>query len=90
MEAKRKLLIQVLTKLKPYRNLAEGILALVESEYCDEKALDGTAKFITERIKHIKEAKQKEWVQKIKDIEKNHHETEIQDIQEAETLLKTI
>jgi hypothetical protein len=40
MEKKKKLIIKVLTKLKPYRNLAEGILALVESSFCTDKTLD--------------------------------------------------
>lgn len=40
MEQKKKLLIKVLTKLKPYRNLAEGILTLVESEYVTDEIVD--------------------------------------------------
>jgi hypothetical protein len=40
MEKKKELLIKVLTKLQSYRDLAPGILALVESSYIDEKAMD--------------------------------------------------
>jgi hypothetical protein len=90
MDQKKKLIIQVLTKLKPYRNLAEGILALVESPYIDEKSIDGIIKFIADGIKHIKAKQQDEWVQKVKKLEAKHHEREIQDVQEAEDLLKTM
>lgn len=90
MDQKKKLIIQVLTKLKPYRNLAEGILALVESPYIDEKSIDGIIKFIADGIKHIKAKQQGDWVQRLKTLEIEHHEKEMQDIQEAEDMLKTI
>lgn len=40
MEKKKALLIKVLTKLKPHRNLAEGFLALMESKYVSDEILD--------------------------------------------------
>jgi hypothetical protein len=40
MEKKKQLIIKVLEKLKPYWDLAEGVLALVESKYADEKLVD--------------------------------------------------
>ncbi|MCX6822953.1 MAG: hypothetical protein NTX91_03055 [candidate division SR1 bacterium] len=90
MEQKKQLIIQVLNKLKPYRTLAEGILALVESPYADEKSLDGIIKFTAEGIKNIKAKQQGDRVQKVKKLEQSHHEREVQDVQEAEDLLKTI
>ena len=58
MEQKKQLLIKVLTKLQPYWNLAEGILALLESGYADEDAMNGLAKVIADKIKNIKKAHQ--------------------------------
>lgn len=51
---KKQLIINVLTKLKPYRNLAEGLLALVESDYSDEKCLDGLVQLLATSIKDVK------------------------------------
>jgi len=64
MEQKKELIIKVLTKLKPYRNLAEGILALIESSYCDEKTIDGLLKLINTSIKQTKNKKDKSHMQK--------------------------
>lgn len=72
MEKKKKLLIQVLTKIKPYRDLAEGILALVESSYIDEKAIDGVIHLISQSIKTVKnkweKTKLQKWLEKIQKI----------------------
>jgi hypothetical protein len=64
MEKKKKLIIKVLTKMKPYRNLAEGILALVESSYADEKTIDGILHIMNQSIKSIKKENEKELMQK--------------------------
>ena len=76
MEIKKQLLIKVLTKLKPYRNLAEGILALIESSYVDNQTIDGIIRLINKSMKRVKKARQKvamqKWlalVQRIKDRE---------------------
>ena len=58
MEKKKELLIKVLKKLQPHWNLAEGFLALLESEYVDEDAMNGLAKVIANKIKNIKKAHQ--------------------------------
>ena len=50
MEKKKELLIKVLKKLQPHWNLAEGFLALLESEYVDEDAMNGLAKVIANKI----------------------------------------
>jgi hypothetical protein len=64
MEKKKELIIKVLTKMKPYRNLAEGILALVESNYMDEKTIDGIIHIMNQSIKSIKKENEKELMQK--------------------------
>jgi hypothetical protein len=64
MEKKKELIIKVLTKMKPYRNLAEGILALVESSYMDEKTIDGIIHIMNQSIKSIKKENEKELMQK--------------------------
>ncbi len=72
MEKKKELIIKVLTKMKPYRNLAEGILALVESSYMDEKTIDGILHIMNQSIKSIKKENEKElmqkWIEKIQKI----------------------
>ncbi len=72
MEKKKELIIKVLTKMKPYRNLAEGILALVESSYMDEKTIDGIIHIMNQSIKSIKKENEKElmqkWIEKIQKI----------------------
>ena len=72
MEKKKKLLIQVLTKIKPYRDVAEGILALVESSYIDEKAIDGVIHLIAVSVKNAKnkedKVKMQKWLEKIQKI----------------------
>lgn len=87
MEKKKELLIKVLKKLQPHWNLAEGFLALVESEYVDEDAMNGLAKVIADKIKNIKKAHQVLWNKKLKDLEQQHHELEAKDIQDAEDML---
>jgi hypothetical protein len=64
MEYKKKLVIKVLTKLKPYRNLAEGFLALVESIYIDEKSMDAIIQSIAQSIKSVKKESEKLALQK--------------------------
>lgn len=79
MEQKKKLIIKVLTKLKPYRNLAEGILALVESSYVDEKTIDGILSLINQSIKSVKNNKSKIKLEKsLEIIQKIHHQEDMQ------------
>jgi len=59
MEKKKKLLIKVLTKLKPYRNLADGILALIESSYVDEKTIDGVIQIMAKALRNAKSKQEK-------------------------------
>jgi len=64
MNQKKELLIQILNKLKPHRDLADGILALVESGYADEKSIDGVIHVIANSIKTLKNDEQKTILQK--------------------------
>ena len=64
MQQKKQLLIKILTKLKPHRDLADGILALVESGYADEQAIDGVIHVIANSVKMIQNEHKKMVVQK--------------------------
>jgi hypothetical protein len=90
MNSKEDLLIKLLTKLLPYRDLAEGILALVESSYADEKMVDGLLLLISQSIKNVKNTEAKAKLEKgLEAIQKIKHE-EAMDQEEAEKLLDTI
>lgn len=76
MEQKKELLIKVLKKLQPYRDMTEGILALMESSYIDEKTIDAVIHTISQSIKTVKNKQEKialthglEKIQKIKQME---------------------
>ncbi|MEI6671938.1 MAG: hypothetical protein WCL02_00815 [bacterium] len=64
MEQKKQLLIKILTKLIPYRDLAEGILALVQSDYIDNKTIDTIIQLINQSIKNVKKEQKKVILQK--------------------------
>jgi len=81
MENKKEIIIKVLTKLKPYRNLAEEILALVESNYVDEKMIEWLLKIIDTALKKTNKDNERKKliqaqaiIQKIKMKEKNEWE----------------
>ncbi|EKD25135.1 MAG: hypothetical protein ACD_80C00113G0003 [uncultured bacterium (gcode 4)] len=92
MDEKKKLLIKILTKLIPYRNLAEGILALMESSYADEKTIDGILLLMNQSITTVKNKKVKEKLQKgtelIKKIQQK--ENDEKDKENIEDLLDAI
>jgi len=46
MEEKKKLLLRALDKLTPYRDAAEGVIAVVESEFSDEETITGLIAFV--------------------------------------------
>ncbi len=73
MEIKKQLLIKVLTKLIPYRKLAEGILALIQNGDVDEETVDGILQIMSWSIKNIKKSKEKsamiKWIDIIKKIQ---------------------
>ncbi|MCX6824850.1 MAG: hypothetical protein NTY80_01380 [candidate division SR1 bacterium] len=92
MEEKKQLLIKVLTKLMPYRNLAEGILALVESSFADERTMNGIVLLINQSIKTITNSKEKEKLEQgielIKKIQQQENKDKKQE--NIEDLLSTI
>jgi len=59
MDTKKQLLLKVLKRLQPYRNLAEELVALVDSKYIDEKTIDGLLAIINQSIKNVKDSKNK-------------------------------
>ena len=82
MEKKKKLIIKVLTKLTPYRNLAPGILALVKSSYVDEKTIDGVIKIMAKALKNVKNKQQKSKLQQGIEIIKKIHTQEAKEKEE--------
>ena len=92
MEKKKQLLLKVLTKLQPYRNLAEGLIALVDSKYIDEKTIDGLLVIINQSIKNVKESKNKEKMVKAVEIVEKIKQQEMQDTEseDVEKLLEGI
>jgi len=54
MENKKKFLIKVLKKLQTQRPLAEGFLALLESEYATDKIMDNLINALQEAIEVVK------------------------------------
>lgn len=64
MEQKKELLIKVLKKMQPYRDMATGILALIESSYVDEKTIDGVIYLISQSIKTVKQNQSKTRMEK--------------------------
>lgn len=88
MEKKKQLLLKVLQKLQPYWDLAEGLIALVDSQYIDEKTIDGLLAIISQSIKNVKEGQEKsklqqavEVVQRIKHSEAIEKEEESEEIE---------
>lgn len=61
---KQELLIKTLEKLVPYRELADGILALIQSEYADDETLDAVIHLISQSIKTTKKEQEKVILQK--------------------------
>lgn len=84
---KKEYLIKILEKLRAYRSLADGILALLEETELDENIIDWIIKLIEDEVKKQKteRSKQKftlvkETIKKIKEQEKNEEIENIDDI----------
>ena len=92
MEKKKELLIKVLTKLQPYRNLAPGILALVESGYVDEKTIGGIILLMNTSLKKIKKGKGKKQIEQSLEVIKKLRKKEAKEREEenADQLLEDI
>lgn len=78
MEQKKQLLIKVLQKLQPYRNLAEGIIILLNKNKLEKSVVDDLVKLVAHAIKDVKTVKNKNQI--IQSLEK------IRKIKEEESL----
>lgn len=58
------LLIRLLQKLKPYWDLADWLIALLESEYIDEKTIVNIASIMQNNVQKMQTWKAKEKLQK--------------------------
>lgn len=94
MEQKKQLILQILTKLKPYWNLADGLLALMESQHVSNEMLDWLIHIFAETIKTVSNEWTKDMMKKgleaLKKIKKQEHLEQIKDEEAAENLLDTI
>ena len=95
MEIKKQFIIKVLRKLKPYRNLAEGFLALVEGSYATDQTIDVLIVLLSEAIKTVKNDKEKtkfkeslQLIKKIRNKENNEGEKMSED--DLDKLLENI
>ncbi len=86
---KKEYLIKILEKLKEYRSLADGILALLEETELDDNIIDWIIKLIENEVKKqtTEKSKQKftlikEKIKKIKGQEENEKIKNIDDILE--------
>lgn len=72
MQQKKELLIRVITKLKGHWDLADGVLALLESSYITQKSIDWLINLISTSIKSCKvdldKNKMLKWLEKIQKI----------------------
>ena len=84
---KKEILLQILEKLKPYRDIAEGLQVFVKSEYASAETLDNIIHFLQEKIQQVKYMKQGRQEQKVKDIQHKATDEQQKDIQDAEDLL---
>lgn len=64
MENKKKFLIKVLKKLQPQRDMAEGFLALLESEYVTDEIMDKLISALQESIEVVKTDSEKDTFKK--------------------------
>ena len=91
---KKAYIVAILQKLQPYRPMAEGILALMESGYADDSTIDGILNLLHQGVKQIATEKGKEKFQKaIELVQKIKHQEEDERIgekQDLDALLDTI
>ncbi len=84
MDEKKKLLLRALDKLTPYRDAAEGVIAVVESEFSDDETITGLIAFVQSII-----VKMRSWDSTLATSLKNSESKEREkDLQEAEELLQ--
>ena len=90
IEKKKDLLLKVLGKLKPYRDIADGLSVFVQSEYASEETIDNIIHFLKEKIQQVKHMQQEQAQQKVKRIKKIAEKEEKKDIDDAEKLLSQL
>ena len=94
MMNKKEYLIFLLEKLQPYRQLAEGILALIQETEVTDETLDAVLKLLQEGVKTVKSHKGQEVFQKaITLVQKIKQQSDLQqekDEAESEILLQQI
>jgi len=86
MEEKKKLLLKALYKLAPYRDAAEGVIAVVESEFSDDETITTLITFIQSIVVKIKSG-DPSIVSSLRNSEANERDDELL---EAESLLQKI
>ncbi len=93
MQQKKDLLIKVIGKLKWHWDLAEWILALLESSYIDDNSINGLISLVSRSIKLCKNSldtnKMKKWLEKIQKIKELENAEEISE-EDLEALLEDI
>jgi len=84
MEQKKLLLIQAIQKLQWSRELADGILALLETAHIQEDTIDVLIKIMVQSIKNVHSQQEKaalerslKQLHKIKSLEKSQKESDI-------------
>ncbi len=91
---KRSYIISILQKLKSYRPIAEGILALIESTYCNDQTIDVLLKMLRQGVKQVTTRQGQEKFQKaIELVQKIKHTEEQEDKNkemELDAMLNTI
>ncbi len=81
MEQKKNLIMEVLRRLQPYREMASDLFVIVKSSYCNEELLNAIINLLNKSIKNVVRENQKEAIEKsIAQIKK------IRDIEEKEKL----
>lgn len=88
---KKEYLIKILEKLREYRILADGILALLEETELDENILDWVIKLIEEETKKQNSVKNQTKFNQAKEaIKKIKEEEKIEDSENIENILEQI
>ncbi|HMT01340.1 MAG TPA: hypothetical protein PKD96_01360 [Candidatus Absconditabacterales bacterium] len=94
MLQKKQLLLKILEKIKPFWELAEGMVSLLQTDFVDEPMVDSFLAVLTKAIHGIKDEKAKlalqravEYVHSMKEKEQVEHEKADQ---ELDAMLSTI
>lgn len=94
MEQKKELLIKVLKKLQPQRDMAEGFLALIESKYVTDEIMDKLISALQEAIEVVTTDMEKEKFKKglniIKKLKDQEEQEEKMTDEDLDKLLETI